>query len=203
MQVQSTGLRTVRYAPEQGAPLNCPPILHVAPHDMARPLVALLALLAAILIALPQRRSGSGATRAATSSTATCPPAGNGRHRHPRRRARRCAGACLPPWRRRRPPPRPRCHGSGPAPRSADPELEAKRKKAEAEIAAKNKAEQERIAALKLDNCARARAQITTLKSGIRLATTNAKTGEREFMDDKQRADETRRVQDVISNDCK
>ena len=39
---------------------------------------------------------------------------------------------------------------------------------------------------------------MTTLKSGIRLATTNAKTGEREFMDDKQRADETRRVQEVI-----
>ena len=44
---------------------------------------------------------------------------------------------------------------------------------------------------------------MTTLKSGIRLATTNAKTGEREFMDDKQRADESRRVQEVISNDCK
>ena len=89
------------------------------------------------------------------------------------------------------------------APRSADPELEAKRKKAEAEAAAKNKAEQERVAALKLDNCSRARAQMTTLQSGIRLATTNAKTGEREFMDDKQRADETRRVQEVISSDCK
>jgi hypothetical protein len=91
---------------------------------------------------------------------------------------------------------------SASAPRSGDPELEAKRKKAEAEVAAKNKAEQERVAALKLDNCSRARAQMTTLNSGIRLATTNAKTGEREFMDDKQRADETRRVQDVIASDC-
>ena len=89
------------------------------------------------------------------------------------------------------------------APRSADPELEAKRKKAEDEAAAKNKAEQERVAAMKLDNCSRARAQMTTLQSGIRLATTNAKTGEREFMDDKQRSDETRRAQQVIANDCK
>src|SRR5436190_1378392 len=52
------------------------------------------------------------------------------------------------------------------APRSGDPELEAKRKKAEAEVAAKNKAEQDRYAAAKADNCSRARAQLTTLKSG-------------------------------------
>ena len=97
----------------------------------------------------------------------------------------------------------PEASATASAPRPADPELEAKRKKAEAEAAAKNKAEQERVAALKLDNCSRARAQMTTLQSGIRLATTNAKTGEREFMDDKQRADETRRVQEVISSDCK
>jgi hypothetical protein len=92
---------------------------------------------------------------------------------------------------------------SSAAPRTADPELEAKRKKAEADAAAKAKADQERIAALKADNCSRARAQLTTLQSGIRLAQTNAKTGEREFLDDKQRASETRRVQDVVSSDCK
>ncbi len=89
------------------------------------------------------------------------------------------------------------------APRTGDLELEAKRKKAEADAAVKAKAEQDRIAALKADNCTRARAQLTTLQSGIRLAQTNAKTGEREFLDDKQRSTETRRVQDVVSNDCK
>jgi hypothetical protein len=31
---------------------------------------------------------------------------------------------------------------------------------------------------------------------------TNPKTGEREFLDDKQRADEVRRSRDVISSDC-
>jgi hypothetical protein len=44
---------------------------------------------------------------------------------------------------------------------------------------------------------------MTTLKSGIRLAQTNAKTGEREFLDDKQRADEMRRTEEVIATDCK
>jgi hypothetical protein len=89
------------------------------------------------------------------------------------------------------------------APRTGDPELEAKRKKAEADAAAKTKADQERYAAAKADNCNRARAQMATLKSGIRLAQTNVKTGEREFLDDKQRADETRRTEEVIASDCK
>jgi hypothetical protein len=87
-------------------------------------------------------------------------------------------------------------------PRMADPELEAKRKKVEADAAAKNKAEEQRVAAAKADNCARAKTQLTTLESGIRLARSNA-NGEREFLDDKQRADETKRTKDVISNDCK
>jgi len=90
------------------------------------------------------------------------------------------------------------------APRSAaDVELEAKRKKAEADATAKAKADQERIAALRADNCTRAKSQLTTLESGIRLAQTNPKTGEREFLDDKQRADEVRRTRDVISENCR
>ncbi len=83
-----------------------------------------------------------------------------------------------------------------------DSELETARKKAEADAAAKSKAEEQRIAALKADNCTRAKTQLTTLESGIRLARSNAK-GEREFLDDKQRADETKRTKDVISTDCK
>ena len=43
---------------------------------------------------------------------------------------------------------------------------------------------------------------MTTLESGIRLAQVNPKTGEREFLDDKQRADEVRRTRDVIAADC-
>jgi hypothetical protein len=85
---------------------------------------------------------------------------------------------------------------------TADAELEAKRKKAEADTAAKTKADQEKNAALRADNCTRAKAQMTTLDSGIRLAQTNPKTGEREFLDDKQRADEARRTREVIAESC-
>lgn len=88
------------------------------------------------------------------------------------------------------------------APRTVEPELEAKRKKADAEVAAKAKAEEAKIAADRADNCSRAKAQLTTLDSGIRLARANAK-GEREFLDDKQRADETKRVRDVVAADCR
>ncbi|HEX2541679.1 MAG TPA: DUF4124 domain-containing protein [Caldimonas sp.] len=88
------------------------------------------------------------------------------------------------------------------APRTVDPELEAKRKKTEAEQAAKTKAEEDRVAAARADNCARAKSHLSTLESGVRLVRANEK-GEREFIDDKQRADETRRVRDTIKADCK
>ena len=87
-------------------------------------------------------------------------------------------------------------------PRTTDSDLEAARKKSEAEAAAKAKVEEQRIAALKADNCARAKTQLSTLESGIRLARANA-SGEREFLDDKQRAEETRRTKVVIGTDCK
>lgn len=82
-----------------------------------------------------------------------------------------------------------------------DQEFEAKRKKAEGEVIAKNKAEEDRVAAAKADNCSRAKSQLRTFESGIRVTRTNAK-GEREFLDDKQRAEETRHAKDVIASDC-
>ena len=87
-------------------------------------------------------------------------------------------------------------------PRMADPELEAKRKKAEAEQAAKAKADEAKVAATRADNCTRAKAQLRTLDSGVRLARVNDK-GEREFVDDKQRANETKQAQDVVAGNCK
>jgi hypothetical protein len=92
--------------------------------------------------------------------------------------------------------------GLVPTPRLADPELEAKRKKAEQEDADKKKAEDAKVAAVKADNCARARAQMRTFDSGVRVARTNDK-GEREFLDDKARAQEANRVREVVSSDCK
>jgi hypothetical protein len=82
-----------------------------------------------------------------------------------------------------------------------DPEFEARRKKAEGEAAAKTKAEEDRVTAAKAENCSRARAQLRTFESGIRVTRTNDK-GEREFLDDKQRADETKHAKDVIASDC-
>jgi hypothetical protein len=83
----------------------------------------------------------------------------------------------------------------------ADPELEAKRKKAEEEKAAKQKAEDEKVAKAKADNCSRARSYQRTLSDGLRVVRTNAK-GEREFLDDKARAEEMQRTQEAISANC-
>jgi hypothetical protein len=88
------------------------------------------------------------------------------------------------------------------APRMVEPELEAKRRKAEQEEAARKKAEEEKVAAARAENCVRAKGHLRTLEDGIRIARTNEK-GEREILDDKQRADETRRTRDIIASDCK
>ncbi|MGQ0598350.1 DUF4124 domain-containing protein [Aquabacterium sp.] len=88
-----------------------------------------------------------------------------------------------------------------PAASKADPELEARRKKADEEKAAKQKAEEEKIAQQKADNCQRARSYQRTLADGIRIVRTNQK-GEREFLDDKARAEETQRNQEAISANC-
>ncbi len=86
--------------------------------------------------------------------------------------------------------------------KASDPELEAKRRKAEQEQESKRKAEQERNAAVRADNCARARGYLRTLDDGIRIARTNDK-GEREILDDKARAEEVRRTREIIASDCK
>ncbi len=87
------------------------------------------------------------------------------------------------------------------APKTTDPELEAKRKKTEQEDAAKAKAEEQRIAAAKADNCKRARDQMRTLDSGMRMARVNEK-GEREILDEKMREQEMKRARDVANADC-
>ena len=101
--------------------------------------------------------------------------------------------------------------GSTPAPAAAtkvsgkDEQLEAKKKLAEkqAEEAAqaKKKAEAEQYAKARADNCERAKRAKATLDAGTRLSTTNAK-GEREILDDKARAAEARRAEDVVRSDC-
>ncbi|WP_310313708.1 DUF4124 domain-containing protein [Hydrogenophaga palleronii] len=90
---------------------------------------------------------------------------------------------------------------AAPKPPAKDEQLEAKKRQAEAAEEAKKKAEEARIAQLRADNCQRAQRAKATLDSGVRIATTNAK-GEREIMDDTAREAETRRLNDIMRNDC-
>ena len=83
-----------------------------------------------------------------------------------------------------------------------DKDLEAAAKKADDEAAAKKKAEQEVQDKAKADNCIRAKQAKSTLDSGMRLSHTNAK-GERGFMDEASRTVETKRIEGIISSDCK
>lgn len=81
-------------------------------------------------------------------------------------------------------------------------QLEARRKVEDQERAAKARADEERQAAARADNCKRARSALATLDSGQRLVRLNEK-GEREFVDERQRADEARRAREVIASDCR
>ena len=83
-----------------------------------------------------------------------------------------------------------------------DPELEARKKKTEQEQTDKLKAEEDKVAAQRAENCRRARSHMASLDSGIRLSRTNDK-GEREILDDKQRADEINRTRQIMASDCR
>lgn len=89
-----------------------------------------------------------------------------------------------------------------PAKLGAEPELQAKKKAADQEKAAKEKAEAERLAVLRQENCRNARNYMASLDSGMRIARTNDR-GEREVLDDKQRAAEIERVRAVMASDCR
>jgi hypothetical protein len=83
-----------------------------------------------------------------------------------------------------------------------DKELEDKKKQAEAAAADKKKAQDEEVAKLRAENCTRAKRSKAEYDSGARIAQLNAK-GEREFLDDAQRAAESKRLDVVIAADCK
>lgn len=83
-----------------------------------------------------------------------------------------------------------------------DKALEEKKKQNEAAEAARKKADEERAAASRAENCKRAMSAKATLESGMRMARVNDK-GEREVLDDAQRAAELKRVNAIIASDCK
>jgi Domain of unknown function (DUF4124) len=86
-------------------------------------------------------------------------------------------------------------------PTGKDAELEKKKKEAEVKEAAQKKVDADKNAAAKKDNCERAKRSKASFDSGTRIATTNAQ-GEREIMNDANRAAETKRLQEIIASDC-
>ena len=82
-----------------------------------------------------------------------------------------------------------------------DKALEAKKKQSEAAEAAKKKEQEEKFAQARTENCTRARSSKAAFDSGVRVVRTNEK-GEQEFLDDKQREAETRRLEALIARDC-
>ena len=89
-----------------------------------------------------------------------------------------------------------------PAAKTVDPELEERLRKEQQAKADKSKLEEQKTSAQKADSCSRARSQMRGLDEGFRIARINAQ-GEREVLDDKGRAEETKRVKAIIAADCK
>ena len=83
-----------------------------------------------------------------------------------------------------------------------DAELESRKKKIENEEILKKKLDEEKVSKIKSDICDRARINLATLNSGIRMTSANA-NGEREYFDEARLAAETSRTQDVIAENCR
>lgn len=85
---------------------------------------------------------------------------------------------------------------------AAEQDLDFRKRQSEA---ADQKAKTDKDAAAaeeKKKNCERARGQLAALESGQRLTRTDAK-GEREYLDDKQRAEETANAKKSVESWCK
>lgn len=82
-----------------------------------------------------------------------------------------------------------------------DKVVEERKRQAEAAAQQKQQAEEAKAASAKSENCARARQNLTTLQSGIRIAQVN-EGGERSYLDDQARSAELARAQSTISSDC-
>jgi Domain of unknown function (DUF4124) len=86
-------------------------------------------------------------------------------------------------------------------PSGKDSELEARKKQAQEAEQAKKKVQLEKFTKARAENCERAKRAQNTVSSGVRIATTNAK-GETEFLDDKARAVEARRIDELVKSEC-
>jgi hypothetical protein len=91
--------------------------------------------------------------------------------------------------------------GNLPKPAGKDKALEERRKQLASADAEKKKAEETQVAALRADNCARAKQSKATYQAGGRIARVDDK-GERQYLDDAQIAAEIKRMDEVIARDC-
>ena len=85
---------------------------------------------------------------------------------------------------------------------AVDKELTDKKKLAEAAAAAKTRADEERVAKSKVENCERAKSNKALMESGVRVSQTDAK-GERVILDDSGRMAEIKRAQLMMDANCK
>jgi hypothetical protein len=91
--------------------------------------------------------------------------------------------------------------GALPKPLGKDKTLEERKKQIAAAEAEKKHAEDAKFAALRADNCNRARSAKANYTSGARMSRVDSK-GERQYIDDNQRAAELKRLDEVVARDC-
>lgn len=84
----------------------------------------------------------------------------------------------------------------------ADRDAEFRKRKMEQETAAKKTAAKDAEAADTQQNCISARSYLRSLQDGQRIANTDPATGERNFLDDAQRASEMERAERAVSSNC-
>ncbi len=83
----------------------------------------------------------------------------------------------------------------------AERELEFRKRQQERAEAEKKQADQQAQAARKAQECERARGYLRSLEEGQRIARTDAQ-GNREVLDDAQRAAEIQRMREVVARNC-
>jgi len=88
-----------------------------------------------------------------------------------------------------------------PRPLGKDPKLEERKKQMAAAEADKKKAEDAKYAALRADNCTRAKSAKANYGSGARMTRVDDK-GQTVYIDDNERAAEIKRMDEVIARDC-
>jgi hypothetical protein len=189
-------------APHYTAAMSLPRSLRM-PVPGPRASALLACLLAAACLALPAHaqwkwRDGQGRVTASDLPPPRDVPEKDILQR-PNQTARPPAAAAAPAIAASGAPSAPVAAASRPA---GDKDLLARKRAAELQAQAKAKADEERNAAVRAENCRRAREHLGTIESGQRMARINER-GEREVLDDRARAGEAQRAREVIASDCK